>query len=181
MAAGLSQGEVAKRCNKKGNSWISQLERGTFPRSLDDVMLLAAALEVSPLWLLTGLDNGSDVVAGGQVAIEVLAPPENSLRAMWPRDIPQFVGVSGKRHFLLWAEVLVNPVDAPIRHGLLLCERMERRIPRAMPSVTLGRRGYYYEAANQALAGRTGHVVVGMVAAPTKRWRPEPAGLDRGR
>ena len=95
VAAGLSQGEVAKRCNKKGNSWISQLERGIFPRSLDDVTLLAAALEVSPLWLLTGLDNGSDVVAGEEVAIEVLARPEDSLKAMWPRDIAQFVGASG--------------------------------------------------------------------------------------
>lgn len=172
VAAGLSQAEVAKRCKKKGNSWISQLEDGAFPRSLDDVALLAAALEVSPQWLLMGIGNKSDVAWSEEAALEVIGAPGDRLKALLPRDIPEFVGANGKRHFLFWAGALVNPAAAPIRHGLLLCELEQRQIPGGMPAVIKGRRGYYYEAGQRASPGRTGHVVVGMGAAPRKRWRP---------
>ena len=172
VAAGLSQAAVAERCQKKGNSWISQLEDGAFPRSLDDVALLAAALGVSSLWLLTGIGHAGDVAGGEEAALKVIGSPDDSVKALLPRDIPQLVGASAKRHFLLWAEALVNPIEAPIRHGILLCELKERPIPGQMPAVILGRRGYCYEAGQRASPGRTGHVVVGMFAAPTKRWRP---------
>jgi transcriptional regulator with XRE-family HTH domain len=88
LAAGLSQSALARLCGReKGNSWISQLEGKTFPRSLDDVARLAVALEVSPLWLLTGIGSGTDVDASKEGALSVVRAPPGDIASSKILDI----------------------------------------------------------------------------------------------
>jgi transcriptional regulator with XRE-family HTH domain len=54
----LSQGELAQRLTQRGRrthqATIARLERGERSATVDDVLAIAAALGVSPLWLLSG-------------------------------------------------------------------------------------------------------------------------------
>lgn len=173
QAAGLTQSQLAGLCGKEGNSWISMLEKVSFPRSLDDVALLADKLNANPVWLLTGVGPRVPGQSEEEAPLAVVGAPGDLLKAMLPRQLPELVGASGKRHFLVWAGAVVNPKDLPIRHGLLLCELKQRAIPGGMPAVLGGSKGFCYEPGRRAAPGRIGHVVVGMFAAPSKRWRPE--------
>lgn len=174
LAAGLNQAAVAMSCGRKGNGWISQLEDGAFPRDFEDVLKLAAALKVSPTWLVTGIRSAEDLVAVDATPLAVIGRRKGGIKSLHPHEIPHLVGATAEHHFLLWGESLANPNEAPIQNGLLVCETKKRQIPGGMPSVTQGEHGSYsYEAAaKRAAPGRIGHVVVAIFAAPRKRLPP---------
>lgn len=87
---GYSQAELAERCSFKGQSRISNYEKGDREPTVAELIQIATALHVEPSWLILGVGRQNAPLQASQGAAPYTVDPEAAdMAALWQR-LPEF-------------------------------------------------------------------------------------------